>query len=476
MTDTAPRLFISYSWSSPAHQEWVIELATRLVNNGVDVILDRWELREGHDSIHFMEKMVTDPSVTHVVMISDESYAKKADDRSGGVGTETTIISKNVYEAQGQEKFVVVIPPGSGDGKVHVPAYYTGRIYIDLSTEEKYADQFETLLRWLFNKRLYVKPALGERPTFLADDVQLALGTEVQLHRAEDAIRSGRSYAVPAVEEFFEKFLEAIESFEIGEDDEVDVPSILSAIERTIPARNQFVKFVRLIAQYNCGDEIIASLHRFFEACLALLDVERAGYNYNPNRRDPIRFLVGELFLYAVAALLQRERFGAIERLIGPAYYSRSRAQYNQVVRSYWDLYGSLNSEREIQRHLKKVSARAKLLETRNEGSGVPFDSLVQADIILWLRTAPIRATQRAWWYAVTPIYLSNSHVPIEIFARSISRDYLSKVLPLVGATTKEEFIDPTGPWIAQIREWRVGYDDPSLEYVLNLEQLGTRN
>ncbi|MFI8573512.1 toll/interleukin-1 receptor domain-containing protein [Stenotrophomonas bentonitica] len=104
MTDTAPRLFISYSWSSPAHQEWVIELATRLVNNGVDVILDRWELREGHDSIHFMEKMVTDPSVTHVVMISDESYAKKADDRSGGVGTETTIISKNVYEAQGQEK------------------------------------------------------------------------------------------------------------------------------------------------------------------------------------------------------------------------------------------------------------------------------------------------------------------------------------------------------------------------------------
>ncbi|MFI8570988.1 hypothetical protein ACIGEO_05640 [Stenotrophomonas bentonitica] len=345
-----------------------------------------------------------------------------------------------------------------------------------MSTEEKYADQFETLLRWLFNKRLYVKPALGERPTFLADDVQLALGTEVQLHRAEDAIRSGRSYAVPAVEEFFEKFLEAIESFEIGEDDEVDVPSILSAIERTIPARNQFVKFVRLIAQYNCGDEIIASLHRFFEACLALLDVERAGYNYNPNRRDPIRFLVGELFLYAVAALLQRERFGAIERLIGPAYYSRSRAQYNQVVRSYWDLYGSLNSEREIQRHLKKVSARAKLLETRNEGSGVPFDSLVQADIILWLRTAPIRATQRAWWYAVTPIYLSNSHVPIEIFARSISRDYLSKVLPLVGATTKEEFIDPTGPWIAQIREWRVGYDDPSLEYVLNLEQLGTRN
>ena len=52
------KLFISYSWSNAAHEKWVIDLATELRNSGVDVILDKWDLKEGHDSISFMEKMV----------------------------------------------------------------------------------------------------------------------------------------------------------------------------------------------------------------------------------------------------------------------------------------------------------------------------------------------------------------------------------------------------------------------------------
>jgi hypothetical protein len=54
------KLFISYSWSNPDHQQWVIDLATQLRESGVDVILDKWDLKEGHDAYAFMEKMVTD--------------------------------------------------------------------------------------------------------------------------------------------------------------------------------------------------------------------------------------------------------------------------------------------------------------------------------------------------------------------------------------------------------------------------------
>jgi hypothetical protein len=35
------RTFISYSWSSPEHEEWVLGLATELEESGVDVILDK---------------------------------------------------------------------------------------------------------------------------------------------------------------------------------------------------------------------------------------------------------------------------------------------------------------------------------------------------------------------------------------------------------------------------------------------------
>jgi hypothetical protein len=76
-----PKTFISYSWSSPEHQQWVIDLATQLRDNGVDATLDKWDLKEGHDSKAFMEKMVTDPAVEKVILVSDRVYAEKADVR-----------------------------------------------------------------------------------------------------------------------------------------------------------------------------------------------------------------------------------------------------------------------------------------------------------------------------------------------------------------------------------------------------------
>lgn len=48
--DKIPKIFISYSWSSDA---LVLELANRLVFHGVDVVLDKWDLKEGNDKLEF---------------------------------------------------------------------------------------------------------------------------------------------------------------------------------------------------------------------------------------------------------------------------------------------------------------------------------------------------------------------------------------------------------------------------------------
>jgi SEFIR domain len=42
-----PKTFVSYSWSSPTHEEWVLNLATEREESGVDVIFDKWNLKEG---------------------------------------------------------------------------------------------------------------------------------------------------------------------------------------------------------------------------------------------------------------------------------------------------------------------------------------------------------------------------------------------------------------------------------------------
>ena len=41
MPNDTPKLFVSYSWTSPEHEEWVLNLATELRDHRVDVVLDK---------------------------------------------------------------------------------------------------------------------------------------------------------------------------------------------------------------------------------------------------------------------------------------------------------------------------------------------------------------------------------------------------------------------------------------------------
>ncbi|MEN5425936.1 TIR domain-containing protein [Stenotrophomonas pennii] len=473
MTDTPPRLFISYSWTSPEHQEWVIDLATRLRSNGVDVILDVWDLREGHDSHHFMEKMVNDPTVTHVMMVSDAQYAAKADGREGGVGTETTIISREVYAAQNQSKFVVVLPPRDDVRQKYIPTYYGSKIFIDLGDEETKAQNYEAVLRWLYGRPLHVKPALGERPSFLGEGAQASLGTEVYKQRATEALRSGKVFAVPAVEEYLDHFASAIDLLEAAPEDAADPDDLLSAIERTISARNEFISMIGVVAQYATDDEMARVLHRFFERCVDLINKQVVINGRTSVVRDPVKLLISEIFMYTIVALLKRERYSTVQHLLSAVYYPSAGASGGREVRGYWALYGMLDSERWIAQHLRKTSARGYLLHARNASSGVPFESLMQADIFLWLRTAAADFG-RPWWFPVTPIYSERS-APLELFARGVSRRHFENALGLLGAPSVEAFKDPNGAWMNLVQAWNVGWSTPEFEYLLALDTLGSR-
>ena len=102
MSENTRKVFISYSW---AVQDRVVELAERLVANGVDVVLDVWDLMPGHDKYAFMEQSVNDQTVNKVLIICDKTYTEKADARQGGVGDETVIISPEIYGKVRQEIF-----------------------------------------------------------------------------------------------------------------------------------------------------------------------------------------------------------------------------------------------------------------------------------------------------------------------------------------------------------------------------------
>lgn len=147
-----------------------MELAIRLRSNNVDVVLDKWDLNEGDDKFHFMEQSVSSDEIEKVLIILDEGYAKKANGRAGGVGTETLIISPKLYGQVVQDKFIPIVAEVDQEGTAFLPVYLEGRIYIDMSTEELLHKNYETLLRRIFNRPSLIKPPLGEAPRFLMEE------------------------------------------------------------------------------------------------------------------------------------------------------------------------------------------------------------------------------------------------------------------------------------------------------------------
>ena len=115
-----PKVFISYSWSSKEYEEKVMDLAVKLQGDGIEVIIDKWIMQAGNDTIDFMEKCVKDSTVNFVLMLLDKKYTEKADKRSGGVGIETQIISSEVYNNVGQSKFIPIVFDRDDDGKIFV--------------------------------------------------------------------------------------------------------------------------------------------------------------------------------------------------------------------------------------------------------------------------------------------------------------------------------------------------------------------
>jgi hypothetical protein len=253
---TNPKAFISYSWTSPEHQQWVLALATQLRESGVDVIIDKWDLREGHDAIKFMERMVTDPDIKKVIMILNRAYAEKADGRKGGVGTETQIISPEIYAKTDQNKFVGVVSETDADGNSFRPTFYKSRIYIDLSHSDLYATNFEQLLRWIYDKPAHPKPPLAKQPEFLGENaIQLPTGSRAR--RAVELLKNNPSQAERAIEEYLSVLANTLESFRL-DPDKFDIQKfdeqIIQNIDAFMPYRDEFITVASAIAHYSRGN------------------------------------------------------------------------------------------------------------------------------------------------------------------------------------------------------------------------------
>lgn len=158
-----PVVFISYSWDNPEHEKWILNLAGLLRANGVDVILDKYDLKAGKNLLHFMEQAIK--KANKVLIIFTPNYKLKAENRTGGVGYEYSIMNVSLYKDQTKnDKIIPVLRQGSqGDS---IPEFMQQFIHLDLRDDETFQTRFTDLLRDIFDEPAIKKPKLGNKPTF----------------------------------------------------------------------------------------------------------------------------------------------------------------------------------------------------------------------------------------------------------------------------------------------------------------------
>ena len=154
-----PKVFISYSHDNLEHKKWVLDLAIRMRNNGIDAIIDQWELKPGDDLPHFMETHLA--SSDKIIMICSEKYVEKANSGKGGVGYEKMIITSSLLRNIDEIKVIPVIKQISTN---QVPTFLKTKLYIDFSKNDDYEYGFDELIRTIHNSPLYIKPEIGNNP------------------------------------------------------------------------------------------------------------------------------------------------------------------------------------------------------------------------------------------------------------------------------------------------------------------------
>lgn len=440
-----PKVFISYSWHPEENKIRVQQLARRLMSDGVDVILDVWSLKDGQDKYVFMEKMVTDSDINKVLIICNKDYVEKADCRKGGVGTESTIMSDEIYSKAEQTKFLPVVFEKGNDGMIYKPHFLKSRIHIDMSSDDCYEMGYEQLLRDIFDKPLIKKPALGTMPAFLETEEPILLSTAKEQRFLKVKNEESSSFK-DWVERYLEKLIASLGqfkiSFRVG-----NAKDLVDLIEKSIDSMqvvtNDFINFLETVsANEECkGEQFVdffENLLQYYEDNnIALPTSDSVSYLVNDN----YRFFNYELFLSFASIMLKHQRFDIIRDVVSADFCILSNRMGREVMPLNYVEFQKYNYTLDrFKKNLTNsnlISEAATLLKSKMEGK--LFEEMVEADILLYYLSLVYVKTEEVYdtWYPELSIYNSS----FTILPKLVSSRYFEKAKVLFGVDDKESFV-----------------------------------
>lgn len=436
-----PKVFISYSWHPEKNKIWVQRLAERLIQDGVNVKLDVWDLKHGHDKYVFMEQMVKDSDIKKVLVICNEDYTRKADDRTGGVGTESTIMSSDIYSLAEQTKFIPILVEKK-NGEPCLPTFLKSRMYIDMSSNDIYELGYDQLLRDIYEKPLLRKPALGKMPSYLEADEPVLLSTAQEQRMLKEKVAESTNLQT-WIAKYCDKLIESLDQFKVtfrgGK-----TGDLIEMIEKSIASmqvvNNDFITFVETVASNSeCNGKQFVD---FFEKLLQYYedkDIELASSTDSWHLcNDNYRFFNYELFLSFAAIMLKYERFDIIKEVVDTDYCILSNRLGRQIKALNFAEFQKHNYTLDYYKGNNGYSPSSQVANLMRNYGGDKFNTWVEVDILLYYLSLIYGkpGDRMSMWYPTLSIY----NRAFEILPKIASMRYFGKAKVMFDVGDKDSF------------------------------------
>ena len=418
-------------------------MATRMRHDGIDVRLDVWDLKDGQDKYKYMEQCVTNREIDVVLILSDKVYAEKADQRKGGVGDETAVISSEVYGHADQQKFIPVVMERDASGEAYLPAYLKSRIYRDLSGDNV-EEEYEALLRTIFDAPSHRKPEIGAPPAWLTDE------SPDGLYPLKDAVKNlsssylGRMKDV-AAREFIDAYIEALKQFYTKR---TDTETYLTNFVSLKEYRNVFLDHLKAFSLCDhFGETMADEFERLYNALYNAHTFEPSTMQCGEMEYDIFRVHVWELFICTATFMLHYEMYDAIHELLAHTFFLRTSGLGEEKKPFSYEriCYRSKMLEDYIKPKLEKALSTKFTLAGHyicTEREYLPIYSgkaMANADLFLYQVYNGLELESLTGWGTWFPTLYIYADEYDSIWKKLVSKRFCEKIMPVFGVNSLDD-------------------------------------
>lgn len=418
-------VFVSYCHKDVT-EEWIDKLATSLGRYGINCIVDIYDLQLGQDLNYFMEQI---KRVDKVLILLGKEYKERANDRKAGVGTETQIISNDVYNDVEQTKFIPIVVNKDENGEAYLPYYLEARLYTDFSDDSLFAKNIDELARQIHKLPKRVKPIVTAPPQFLIRK------SESSLLMKDDM----------TFDDFIAVVLEEMENIKCSHNDFKDEEdeAIVRKIEESKELRDYFIKgFWKAVDDQSITTEKIIL---FLERAYCIADIYKDGTYYEA-QNDGCHFFLHEIIIYIIAILYKKQKFVMIRQLIKTTYFpDTSYAREGIRLESFYFYLKSLDY-RNTRLNLGRRSIHADLLMQRAniKDIDINFADVRLADNLILMLSEWFTKSEKGYiyWYPVTIVYATfGQDNCLQLRKYLLSQSRFEEIRELFGVKNEKEFL-----------------------------------